>query len=201
MRVLLQGMAMVRLDRRMMLCLAAALLAAGVLRSAWTNAAQGEPMILPVDPVPLVAVTGSGERTFKVEIADKPAERAAGLMFREHMAADHGMLFVFEATQPVGFWMKNTILPLDLIFISQDGRIRAIRRGEPFSEATISPDEPVRFVLELNAGTAAREGIAEGDLVRHPRIAAAPVPGEPPPDNGDAPNANDRDEPRPGPKD
>jgi uncharacterized membrane protein (UPF0127 family) len=152
-------------------------------------------MVLPVDPTPLVAMTGQGERRFSIEIADEPSERQAGLMFRKTMADDHGMLFVFEATQPVGFWMKNTILPLDLIFIGQDGRIKAIQRGEPFSEAVISPGEPVRFVLELKAGTAAKDGIADGDLVKHPAIAQAPVPSEPPANVGDAPNVNDKPSP------
>ena len=142
--------------------------------------ADGRAMMLPTDPAPLVVETSKGERSFAVEIADDAAERSAGLMFRESMADDHGMLFVFEAARPVGFWMKNTILPLDLIFIGEDGRIKAIRQGEPQSEAVISPDEPVRFVLELKAGTAASEGIEDGDLVRHPRIGATPGTGEPP---------------------
>ena len=98
------------------------------------------------------------------------------------------MLFVFDQMQPVGFWMKNTILPLDLVFIGEDGRIKAIEHGEPFSEAVISPGEPVRFVLELNAGVAARDGIADGDLVRHPAIASAPLPSRPPATVGDAPD-------------
>lgn len=177
------------------LCLGATLIAAALLRPAWSGPADGQPMILPVDPAPLVAVTSGGERVFTVEIADDPGEREAGLMFRRDMADDHGMLFVFEASQPLGFWMRNTVMPLDLIFIGQDGRIKAIRQGEPFSEAVISSDEPARFVLELKAGTAQRDGIADGDLVRHPKIAAAPVPSEPPPDNGDAPNANDSQSP------
>jgi uncharacterized membrane protein (UPF0127 family) len=153
--------------------------------------ADGRAMMLPVDPTPLVALTGQGERRFSIEIADEPSERQAGLMFREHMADDHGMLFVFEATQPVGFWMKNTILPLDLIFIGQDGRIKAIKQGEPESEAVISPDEPVRFVLEVKAGIAAKEGLVDGDLIKHPAIATAPVPSAPPADNGNAPNAGE----------
>src|SRR5690606_42109304 len=94
-------------------------------------------------------------------------------MFREHMADNHGMLFVFQETCPVSIWMKNTIMPLDLIFIGQDGRIRAIRRGEPYSEAAVSADEPVRFVLELKAGIAARNGITEGDIVQHRAIRRA----------------------------
>ena len=89
---------------------------------------------LPVDPAPLVVFTEGGERNFTVEIADDPAERQQGLMFREDMADDHGMLFVFGETQLVGFWMKDTPLALDLIFIGQDGRVRAVRRGEPEAE-------------------------------------------------------------------
>ncbi len=136
------------------------------------SAADGQPMLLPTDATPLVAVTGSGERTFSIEIADDDAERAAGLMFREQMEDDHGMLFVFEQTRPVGFWMKNTPMPLDLIFIGQDGKVKAVRRGEPFSEALIAPDDPVRFVLELKAGMAEKAGIGEGNLIRHPVIGA-----------------------------
>ncbi|MHA6684231.1 DUF192 domain-containing protein [Mesorhizobium sp. A556] len=134
--------------------------------------ADNQAMILPVDPVPLVAVTDQGERSFAIEIADDPAERSAGLMYRETMADDHGMLFVFERTQDATFWMKDTPMPLDLVFVGQDGLVKAIRRGEPRSEAVISPGVPVRFVLELKAGTAARDGIEDGDLLRHPAIEA-----------------------------
>lgn len=167
--------------------LCAALAAIGLaigsyLYSERPSAADGTAMMLPVDPAPLVAVTDGGERKFTIEIADDAAERAAGLMYRKTMADDHGMLFVYDFTQPVGFWMKNTPMPLDLVFISEDGRIRAIKKGEPQSEAVIAPDEPVRFVLELKAGTAARQGMEDGDLVRHPVIGPPPVPGAPPAD-------------------
>ena len=165
------------------LCLGAVLMAAALLLPVGAGAAGGQPMVLPADPAPLVVETKAGDRAFTVEIADDPAERQAGLMFRETMDDDHGMLFVFEATQPVGFWMKNTPMPLDLVFIGPDGRIAAILPGEPFSEAVISPADPVRFVLELKAGTAGRNGIADGDLVRHPKIAAV-VPAERPADDG-----------------
>ncbi len=94
-------------------------------------------------------------------------------MFRENMADDHGMLFVFDGERDVSFWMKNTPMPLDLVFVGQDGKIRAIKRGEPQSEAIISPGKPVRFVLELKAGTTAKDGIEDGDLLRHPAIAHA----------------------------
>ena len=155
------------------LCVVAAFLAlAAGFAARQTASAGGEAMILPTDPAPLVVETAKGERSFTIEVASEPAQRSAGLMFRRTMADDHGMLFVFERTQPVGFWMKNTPMPLDLLFIGQDGRIAAILQGEPQSLAVISPGVPVRFVLELKAGTAARQGIADGDAVKHPAIAA-----------------------------
>lgn len=135
---------------------------------------SAQAMQLPVDPVPLVAETASGEKSFTIEVADDASERAKGLMFRQTMADDRGMLFIFEQTQPVGFWMKNTPMPLDLLFIGQDGRIRDILPGKPFSEDVISPKEPVRFVLEFKAGTSERAGIKVGDMLRHPAINEAP---------------------------
>lgn len=137
------------------------------------SAADGQAMMLPVDPTPLVAVTSSGKHSFSIEIADTSEEREAGLMFRKDMADDHGMLFVFEKPGEVNFWMKNTPMPLDLVFVGQDGKIKAIKRGEPESEAIISPGQPVSFVLELKAGTAAKDGLRDGDLLRHPAIAKA----------------------------
>jgi uncharacterized protein len=130
------------------------------------------PMILPVHPALLVIETAQGHADFTVEIADDAEKRSRGLMFRERMAEMHGMLFVFEESQPVGFWMQNTPLPLDLVFISDTGHVRAVLGGEPFSTALISPGVPVRFVLELNAGVAQKKGVAIGDRIRHPVIDA-----------------------------
>lgn len=131
---------------------------------------ENQPMILPVDPAPLVIETTAGERTFTIEIADDDRERAAGLMFRKQMDDSHGMLFVFEQTRQLAFWMKNTPMPLDLVFVGDDGRIVSILEGVPFSTAPIAPLAPSRFVLELKAGTAQKAGIADGDRVRHPQI-------------------------------
>jgi uncharacterized membrane protein (UPF0127 family) len=108
-------------------------------------------------------------------------------MYREHMADNHGMLFVFEMQKQVGFWMHNTPMPLDLIFVGQDGKIRAVKPGTPFSDAVISPGVPVRFVLEFKAGTAAANGIEYGDLLRHPAVGSVSGSGEPPTNKGDAP--------------
>lgn len=170
-----------RISRRARASLSVLSLSAAVFAAAQGLAAEGKAMVLPVDPAPLIAETSEGQATFKVEVADDAAERTMGLMFRDYLPADHGMLFVFERTQPVGFWMKNTTLPLDLIFIGEDGRVKAVRRGEPLSEAVIAPDAPVRFVLELNAGTAAAKGIDDGDAIRHPEIEAVGGQGGDPP--------------------
>lgn len=124
------------------------------------------------DPVALVVETRNGPVSFTVEIADTDAERAVGLMNRESMPDDHGMLFDFGATRDIYMWMKNTILPLDMIFITQDGVIAGIAADTvPFSEAVIASPGPVAYVLEINAGTSERRGIAAGDKVTHPAIA------------------------------
>jgi len=130
----------------------------------------GKTIVLLLDPALLTVLTAKGEVSFRVEIADNDVTRDAGLMFREAMPDDRGMLFVYQAQQPLRFWMKNTPMALDLIFISQDGRIVSIRRGEPESETVISSGEPARYVLELKAGTAARDHICPTDLVLHPAI-------------------------------
>ncbi|MCK5931465.1 MAG: DUF192 domain-containing protein [Fulvimarina manganoxydans] len=116
-------------------------------------------------------VTDKGAVPITVEIADTDEERRTGLMFREEMAADHGMLFVFDETRMVSMWMENTLIPLDMLFIGEDGTIRTIgRNAKPLSRDIISSKEPVRYVLELNGGAAARLGIAVGDKVEHEAI-------------------------------
>lgn len=115
--------------------------------------------------------TAKASASFSVEIADTEAKRAEGLMFRTEMADDHGMLFDFRREQPVWFWMKNTYLPLDMIFARADGTIASIaENATPLSEATIASGAAVRFVFEVKAGTAKRLGIAPGDRLVHPRI-------------------------------
>ncbi|HEX2135578.1 MAG TPA: DUF192 domain-containing protein [Microvirga sp.] len=119
---------------------------------------------------PLAIVTQGGQRhAFKVEVARNDADRAQGLMFRRSMPPDWGMLFDFGRVEPVSMWMKNTYLPLDMLFIRPDGSIaRIAANAEPLSTRAIPSGEPVLAVLELNAGTAARLGIRAGDRVEHP---------------------------------
>ena len=96
-------------------------------------------------------------------------------MFRTQMARDHGMLFDFKREQPVYFWMKNTYLSLDMIFVKADGTILSIAENTtPLSEATVPSGGPVRFVFEVVAGTSKRLGIAPGDKVVHPLMRRAP---------------------------
>lgn len=123
---------------------------------------------LPNDPEALLIETRSGPVKFTVELALKPAERSVGLMNRESMPLNHGMLFRFDRTRHVTMWMRNTPLPLDMVFIGEDGVVAGVAHDTtPFSEALIYSPGPVRFVLELNAGVASHHHIAVGNKVRH----------------------------------
>jgi uncharacterized protein len=117
----------------------------------------------------LEIVTATGRHAFQVEIANNDATREHGLMDRRYMAADHGMLFEFDREAPVSFWMKNTYIPLDMIFIAPSGVVTHIAaNAEPLSERVIPSGGPCVAVLELNGGTAASIGLKVGDKVRHP---------------------------------
>lgn len=103
---------------------------------------------------------------FTLEIADEPEERNFGLMMRELLAPRHGMLFDFEQTQTIGMWMKNTLIPLDMVFLDEQRRVVFVHRhAEPHSLDIISPPMPVRYTLELNAGDIDRYGLRRGDLL------------------------------------
>jgi uncharacterized membrane protein (UPF0127 family) len=119
-----------------------------------------------------------GPVTFKVEIASDSASQERGLMYRTKMAADAGMLFDFHRSQYENFWMKNTVLPLDIIFIRQNGTISSIAaKAIPYSETTIPSAEAVRAVLEINGGRAAALGI-EPDQRVHNAIFGNALPGQ-----------------------
>ena len=117
----------------------------------------------------LSLLTANGAHPFQVEIAADEASREKGLMNRRYMPADRGMLFEFEREAPVAFWMKNTYIPLDMIFIGRNGAITHIAaNAEPLSEAVIPSGGPCVAVLEVNGGVAAKIGLRVGDKVRHP---------------------------------
>ncbi len=118
---------------------------------------------------PLEIIGKSGVHTFAVEMALTPEDQARGLMFRRELPEGQGMLFDFQREQPATFWMKNTYVSLDMIFIRADGRILRIAENTvPLSEALVPSGGPVRAVLEVVAGTARKLGIAPGDRVAHP---------------------------------
>ncbi len=117
----------------------------------------------------LSIVTASGPHHFTVDVMRTRDELARGLMFRRELPADRGMLFDFGAPQRVNMWMKNTYLPLDMVFIAPDGRVVSVKRNaEPLSEDIIPSGGDVLGVLEVNAGTAARIGVKPGDRVVDP---------------------------------
>lgn len=124
----------------------------------------------------VVVATGEREVTFHVELASTPEQRERGLMFREHMAADAGMLFVFDQPALQTFWMKNTLIPLDMIFLSPDREIVGIvANAEPLTLTGRGVNEPSQFVLEINGGLAARLGIRAGQRMQFRGI-DAPAP-------------------------
>jgi len=112
-----------------------------------------------------------GEAAFRVEIADTEAGRAQGLMHRETLAASAGMLFVYPHPQRVSFWMKNTLIPLDMIFMDDTGTVRRIgHEAQPLDETPVFGGNGIETVLEINGGMARRIGIAPGWEMRHPAV-------------------------------
>lgn len=112
-----------------------------------------------------------GQARFSVELADTGDERAKGLMHVESMPTMSGMLFVYDAPQHATFWMRNTLIPLDMIFMDESGTITHIHsNAKPLDETIIDGGQGVRFVLEINGGMAMRLGMKVGDLLQHPSI-------------------------------
>jgi uncharacterized protein len=125
--------------------------------------------VWPAGKQTLEIASKSGVHVFSVEIADNDAERARGLMYRKELPEGQGMLFDFHREQEVSFWMQNTYIPLDMVFIRADGRIlRIAENTEPLSTKLISSGGPVRAVLEVIGGTTRKLGIAPGDRVASP---------------------------------
>ncbi|MBL8553698.1 MAG: DUF192 domain-containing protein [Phenylobacterium sp.] len=127
---------------------------------------KGQAEITPLEP--LSVRTDKGVKTFRVEIADTPREQQYGLMCRRSLAPDRGMLFLFGAETPRVFWMRNTLIPLDIVYIGANGRVVSISRNvRPLDESGAPSAGPARYVLELAAGRAAEIGLLPGDRVTH----------------------------------
>ena len=145
----------------------AAIVLTGMLAfSACANAQTPQNPVGPTDPLTIVAAGKS--HAFKVELADTPKKSEMGLMYRESMPKDHGMIFDFRPAREVSMWMKNCLFPQDMLFLDNDGTVLAIaENARPGSERLIGPGIPVSSVLELNAGLVKELGIKPGDKVQH----------------------------------
>ena len=146
-----------------------------ILALVWPAAAQDGPQPqLPIEPLRIVTDRGA-VLDFQVEMALTSEEQRIGLMFRPAMPLDSGMLFVFPRPRIASFWMRNTLIPLDMLFIAADGTVLSIaERTETQSDRSYRSIAPVRAVLEINGGLSSLLGIAPGDRVEHPAFATAP---------------------------
>ena len=143
------------------------LLLLALLPAALTGTALAQMQRFPTSQVTIVSA--GGPHKFTVELAATPAQLEQGLMFRRSLAPDSGMLFDFQVPSMATMWMKNTLIPLDMLFVDAQGRIVNIhQRAVPGSLETIAAAAPVRAVIELNGGTATRLGIRPGDRVVFP---------------------------------
>ncbi|HVT88704.1 MAG TPA: DUF192 domain-containing protein [Tepidisphaeraceae bacterium] len=109
-----------------------------------------------------------GNRQFTLEVASEDSTREIGLMYRDSMAADHGMIFAFPDEEPRGFWMKNTRIPLDIVYVAGNGKIVSIRSMKPFDLTTIESGGAAKYAIELNVGIATSAGLHVGDSLQIP---------------------------------
>ncbi len=127
----------------------------------------------------IVVIGGEGEGVeLTVELARTAGERSRGLMFREELAEDGGMLFVYVEDTEAGFWMKDTLIPLSIAFIAADGTILGVQDMEPLSEELHRPPEPYRYALEVNQGWFREHGLGRGDRVKIPDSVSGATAGE-----------------------
>jgi uncharacterized membrane protein (UPF0127 family) len=121
------------------------------------------------EQVPLKVITHHGKRVFLIEVARTADEQERGLMCRSHLDANKGMIFPMDPPRPAAFWMKNTMIPLDIVFITPEGRIESIRRNaRPYDLTPLASGGSVKAVLELGGGVAHKLGIKEGDKIVWP---------------------------------
>jgi uncharacterized membrane protein (UPF0127 family) len=115
-----------------------------------------------------------GRETFSLEVADTPKKQQLGLMHRKSMPQDRGMIFVFPEEQERSFWMKNTLIPLDIIYLDAGGKVVSVKQMKPLDESSVPSDGPAKYAVELNQGAAKRAGVAAGDVLTVPEEAREP---------------------------
>ncbi|KAA1176764.1 DUF192 domain-containing protein [Rhizobium tropici] len=151
-----------------------ALFLVGAIAPSSFAAQTAEQQLMAFNSEPLTIVSAKGQtHKFTVELALTPAQLEYGLMYRDKLPADHGMLFDFGAPRPVMMWMKNTKLSLDMLFLDQNGIITHIQEDAvPYSESIINSGGPIAYVIELNSGIVRKLGLAVGDKVTSATISA-----------------------------
>ena len=137
-----------------------------------TATAPAKPATAPAATAPVAfdstAMTLKG-KAFTMEVAESDAQSERGLMYRDFMPDDHGMLFVMPSADTWGFWMHNTRIPLDIIFLDRAGKVLEIHNRAAFDETSRGPTYPAQYVIELNLGTAQKIGLRKGDIVEIPK--------------------------------
>jgi len=116
-----------------------------------------------------------GRETFTLEVADTPKKQQLGLMHRKSMPQDRGMLFVFPEEEERSFWMKNTLIPLDIVYLDAGGKVVSVKQMKPLDETSVPSDGPAKYAVELNEGAAKRAGVAAGDVLAIPEEAREPA--------------------------
>ena len=135
-----------------------------------SEASEGPPFIPQGQLAFLKYGTGAAIKVITIQIADNNAQRAEGLMWRRYMPEDDGMLFIFDDQEILNFWMKNTYIPLDMVFADKSGKIVSIfPEATPLNESTISSEKPAQYVVEVNGGFCSRFGINVGDSIEFER--------------------------------
>jgi uncharacterized membrane protein (UPF0127 family) len=122
----------------------------------------------------MIIHSANGDHAFVMEMAGTAAQQERGLMFRRSLAPNEGMLFPYSPPQSVAFWMKNTVIALDMIFVRQDGTVARIATAKPLDETPVPSGEPITMVIEIRGGRAAELGIMEGDRVSPPPLCCKP---------------------------
>lgn len=127
-----------------------------------------DPCLLPITQLTVTSADGESSVTLTVEVANRSDQRRRGLMFRESMDELAGMLFVFAGDRSGGFWMRNTLIPLDIAYLGADGTVLEIVHGVPLNLDILTPTQPYRYTLEVNGGWFERQGLGVGDIVAIP---------------------------------
>jgi uncharacterized protein len=117
-----------------------------------------------------------GGKPFTLEVAANDDDRQRGLMYRKSMPGDHGMLFVFPSERPLSFWMRNTLIPLDILYLDRFGKVVSVSQMKPLDETGVPSGWPAKYAIELNEGTANTVGVKAGDVIRIPAEAREPSP-------------------------